>query len=83
MRFKVGDKVLCKKDYTIAIYTNGTSLKIYKDRTYEILEVYMYGENENVRVLIEGNSVLDTIVDYHFYTKEEMRKLKLDKINEI
>lgn len=69
---RVGDKVICKKDYTFEKY------QLRKGCEYIISEIdideYDYGW---VRV---GNNSIGYKFDIYFYSKKELRKLKLEAI---
>ena len=87
-KVKVGDKILCKKSYlhpTIRYY-------YIAGKTYEILDI---NNNYGTRILTtceEGkhwlwskenkgsNPEWSTLFEYHFYTMQDLRKLKLERL---
>ena len=93
MEYKVGDKLLCKKDLYITFvkgkkykiihsYVNSGSHWIYVDgETGDNNETtnlaFWYGEMRSMP--LGGKDYLLDICDY-FYTKEEERKIKLEKL---
>jgi hypothetical protein len=96
MKFNIGDKVYCKKSLHY-IDGNMTEFNFIANNFYTILEipsniddvncgVYLGGSNNDNDVFwfYEGNehwSIDNRFYDY-FYTKQELRKRKLNKINE-
>ena len=83
MEYNVGDKLLCKKGY-MSSYHN----IINKEQIYVICEVFKNA------VLICGNEKrfwwfyyniqkFQPLLQDYFYTKEELRRLKLEKIDGI
>ena len=83
---KVGDKVLCKKAFSISgfniHFTEGKYYYIHRvESDYNISSFYILGDGG-----IECDFEFDEDNTYkfseHFYTGKELRKLKLDKINE-
>jgi len=87
---KVGDKLICKKDL---IRTQGLGLDeeydVYvfrKGSEYEVLEPFTSKKcSKKCYVLIKTDRVFEINKEYiwdWFYTDKEIRKLKLDNINE-
>ena len=83
-------KVLCKEDYII---TDGEELNFFKNRFYD---VYIDYENccwihnkvsiqkfLKIKYTTHDHYNRGDIFENYFYTIEESRKLKLQKINEI
>ena len=90
MKLKIGETLICKKEYIIDVGTN-TSTLLTNGKRYIIENV----NNNNIYVSCDaafgGLKKLNPnrfttlhgvskISDY-FYTKKELRKLKLEKIN--
>jgi len=72
---QVGDKVLCKREYID--YRNNLTFNLYKNYYYTIQSIQF---NNSIIVVGNDGNVFD--FEYFFYTKEELRKLKIDKIKE-
>ena len=80
MEYKVGDKVLCKKDYKVFIcgrYYTVTEKRNYKNYAYDI---YIKTDDSKEILFNEDDTFWDPRLFDYFYTKEEERKLKLKKI---
>ena len=78
MTLKVGDKLLCKKD-DIDFYE---SPKNYKDEYYTIVEI----DDTFCAVGNLGyfkNKYSDWYIWKYFYTPQEMRKLKLERLKQL
>lgn len=81
----VGDTLVCKTDYT---YFTSPYAKYYKKgKSYEVI---LHGININtneiifIRIKNEKNTYLDFYdndLDKYFYNQQELRKLKLLKLN--
>ena len=86
---KVGDKLLCIQDHI------NNKISISKDQEYEIVEItlnyweeldndddevcyYIYDDNYSS---IEIN--IDEDMNKYFYTKQDIRKIKIEKLNNI
>lgn len=108
MRYRVGDKLLCKADIYWAngkrIFTGGQyyDIKKFRKNRFGDMEVIfecdvVYTDNGKIqnnfnrvtefpwtdkRLKPDVNYYIRNCF-YHFYTKQEMRKMKLDKINEL
>lgn len=82
---KVGDKIYCKK----TLIYDSQELYFYKDKIYYIEEI----DKKNIYLNTENNILLRFCIKLQngdkyklynfFYTKQEYRKLKLEKINKI
>lgn len=79
-------KVLCKKDYKSSV----TSIFHFtKGKYYEVIRDYTYGDsywiqNDDVAFQRFGlNGKLSPSFYEHFYTEQEVRKLKIKKLNDI
>ena len=79
--FKVGDKILCKKSKEMEmlrineIYTI-LSLHYVKYVSYPLLSFFIKDIHGNII------NILDYELNYYFYSSSEIRKMKLDKIQE-
>lgn len=70
--FKIGDTLICKEDwsnYYGEAYHNGLEYTIIK--IFESKSLFTF-DNNNIAILSE--------VEEHFYSKQEIRKLKLKAI---
>ena len=73
------DKLLCKKNLLV-----GANKYLYVDNYYIVMVVYgpyeycYYFNDENDRILPFSFSIKE--MSEHFYTKQEERKIKLEKI---
>ena len=81
---KEGDKVLCKKDYgnflnTFPYFERGKTYTIYFKGLHqsEYCEIFFKIENDRYKFIKNNN------FDEYFYTKEEIRKMKLEKLNNV
>jgi len=88
IEFKIGDQVICKKDYRI----KKTDISFIKNKIY-IIEHVGYWDEEKKIIMYEINnwSIISTLETHNlylpnfkdlFYTKQEMRKLKINKIQD-
>lgn len=88
---KVGDMVLCKKDFILQ-YSDIPTFKT--DYSYKVIEISTikeywkpYGYCHVIRLIdvnktdLKLSSIPSGIFNYFFYTIQETRKLKLNKIN--
>lgn len=82
---KVGDKLICKKDYCTSVYY--TKFYFYKGHIYEIVDIVdRFGYkilcietcNQDIKFSLRCKDKL-YVWDY-FYTQEELRKIKLESI---
>ena len=92
MEYKVGDKLLCKKDFIsyinnyITMFDKGSYYDIitttddqFPDLKRNFKAVYVEGTNGGYWFNIKGGLSTQNF-DQYFYTKEEERKLKLKKL---
>lgn len=74
---KTGDKLCCKRDFIL-----GRNKWITKGKTYSIF----YNEQSDAWYIIddqkEVNEYLMSDIETYFYTKKELRKMKIEKLNE-
>jgi len=91
---KKGDKVICKQNYGHFKkghrYTVTQIHSIFSDKDYATVQLsginqYRFKLTQETFGYIEDyiDSSLDPYLYDHFYGEKEMRKLKLDEINEI
>ena len=97
MEYKVGDKVLCKKDY-IRMFGNNIVYKSFiSGRIYKVSSNWLYFGHEclsiksefsdEVSFFLNDGRYLNINYNYknklydYFYTKEEERKFKIENIN--
>ena len=80
MKFKIGDKLLCKKDNR---YLNcGDYYNIVKITEFIYVGNKSIGDYDRIDDWFEGLDYDNYKYIYNwFYTKDEIRKIKLDKIN--
>lgn len=95
--FKKGDLVLCKRDCYRYINNKKDIILFNRDKLYEIIRSSYWDYKSNVIIYsIYSNS--NTIISFYdftdnsfhnikfsefFYTKKEIRKLKIKKINKL
>ena len=74
--FKVGDKLLCKDDCWIP------NICYHKGREYEVFDLNNYSYVIIDRINNERLFIDESELNLVFYTNQEMRKIKLEKLNE-
>ena len=88
MTYKKGDIVLCKANFTVY---DTEVYEFNKNIYYLITDTYTYpdnvGGNSYIQLYIEKSkltcNMLKKDFDSHFYTVKDVRKMKLDKINNV
>jgi len=97
IEFKIGDLILCKKDYKI----KNTDVAFFKNEYYEVIysgfwdeekKIIMYEIRFNFQIQTNfGWSFISTSekhnlhlpnIEEYFYTKKEIRRMKINKIQE-
>jgi len=79
MKYKKGDKLICKKKCRLKVGQEATVAYILKD------EIHVEWESHSL--LLRGESYIDDAfttfdnVHEYFYSKKELRKIKLKEIN--
>jgi len=84
MKYKPGDKFVCKFNSTLTDITPGLEKgKVYKIQAYYIYLGFYIIENSifysHEEIVIQGISPSNSLTDF-FYTPKELRKKKLDTI---
>jgi len=86
--FKIGDKLICKKEYDTNIGNIKHHLIFFKNLEYEVLDIPFY----NFYIIGYKSNKLDSIgttyyyyfkyseIYEYFYTNKELRKKKLEKL---
>ena len=93
MNYKIGDRVLCKRDYNVSLGNFSNFSRFKKDKHYKILYVGNNDFSYDILIrsergekfgfdLVTNNNDIDVFYDY-FYTPDEIRKMKLERINGI
>jgi len=88
--YKVGDKILCKKDRKyINLNSRNFSLSYLKNYEYTISAIHgdVFGGNTKYVMRIGNQYGSHWLLEYEitmiFYTKQEIRKLKLEKLKDV
>jgi len=77
--FNIGDKILAKYDY---VASDGVHYIEYKKR-YKISKIYTSILGDILFDLEEHPQSIICFGEYYFYTKQEERKIKLEKLEKL
>jgi len=92
MKLKVGDKLLCKKSFDLEDYewfnqTHCNATMLIKGTYYLVSDIETRWYTDSAGVYIEGmefhigeKTQYKMMLENYFYTKKEIRKIKLEKI---
>ena len=80
MKYSIGDNVLCKLSFKVDDNTHFIKGKYYDIHDYKILDVYHYYYVLTSELSNNSHIYKENMCKY-FYTKTQLRKLKLDKLN--
>jgi len=93
-KYKEGDILICKKDYFYE-FLNQTGTKYIEGKTYIITHAdysdykytYYLSSDGHVSDSFDANTIFswrsfDFLVD-HFYTLQELRKLKIERLKDV
>ena len=95
IKFNIGDTVICKKDFENDNYSQQrikkTAIRFHKNKTYRIKDSSYWDEEKKVIIyeiddwsFVSTNEIHNLFVpefEDYFYTNQEVRKMKLNKIN--
>ena len=86
MKFKVGDKILCKSEYSCYVPNTFSHMTFLNGCEYVILEVDIRVFHR-MRIRVECDSEKshyfgDSNICEYFYTGQEIRKIKLERLRE-
>ena len=84
MKLKVGNKLCCKN----SVITPDGKIHFVKNKSYEIKKIKYHTAGHITYYIFQSeysdNSHMPVEqIDYFFYSKKELRKVKLDKVNDI
>lgn len=84
-KFKIGDKIICKKDYDVHSSYGVGYMRFLEGFEYEVLKIGItYGFNTSIKIRYNSERCFEFVGDYtiyeHFITLKEYRKQKLEKI---
>jgi len=91
IEFNIGDTVICKKDFENDNRIKKTAIRFHKNKTYKISSSTYWDEEKKIIIydidswsFVSTNEIHNLFIpnlEDHFYTKKEIRKMKLNKIN--
>ena len=81
---KSGDKLYCKKELYVANFGICFTLdKCYKVASVDVCYLFIQdNDGDNLLFYFYKDKVSDRVCNDYFYTEQELRKLKLDRLNE-
>ena len=77
MEYKVGDRLLCKKNYEDTIFEGKYYIIILKSLDYNNDYVLTFKDNNGDPFIMFYFEI-----KHYFYTENELRKIKLERLNE-
>ena len=91
-KFNVGDRIICKKYYEVhdSYDSYDTAYMVYisflEGSEYEVVEIdQTYGFYTMITIKYNSEKCYNFVGDYiydYFYTEQELRKLKLEKLED-
>lgn len=85
---KIGDTIICKKDFITYDFSYSKNILFNRYESYVITDIYSYesvrGASTYIQVYVDSICDVYNVSKYnyekHFYNIREMRRLKIEKI---